>query len=183
MKYRPPCLAQIPRLARRVARALRASLNAIVLAFLFAGLSCPAADVLTFDPSPTPNVTYRLQWWGTNSSQAQQVSLGTNRMIYLGNGPTNHFTVFAIDTNGVASGPSNELIAIGQPQISSTNPPPLFLRAVKVNGAIAVDVKTNGGSWQTLVIATNGQAPATVALQRAALFRARPTNTPPLPGP
>lgn len=184
MKYWPPSMAHIPRLARRmVARALRASWNAIVLAFLFA--ACRAADSITFDPSPTPNVSYRLRWTGqTNGS----VDVGTNRLLALGprTAVPSSFTVTAL-ANGLESDPSNALALSNQPPTSlmATSRAPISppqLRTVANRYVIQIDVDFGSG-FAPLAFVTNDPARLTVMANRA-VFRARAlTNLPPIPVP
>lgn len=116
--------------------------------------SIHAVETLTFDASNTPNVTYRLGW-GTNATTIGNLSLGTNTVAILTNGPWGiyFFQVWATSTNGVDSLPSNALLATNRPAA------PLQLRIVPATNLVYLDISTDGFlTWQRFndSVATRG---------------------------
>ena len=74
-------------------------------------------DVVTFTPSPTPNVQHVIQW-GTNSGGtigSQPLAVGGS--LVMSNGPWGvlFYRAVAVSTNGVSSHPSNEVMATNRP--------------------------------------------------------------------
>jgi len=155
-------------------------LKTITLVISFVLLFCIArgVDYVTFDPSSTSNVVYRLRIRAETNSQSYTVmELGTNRFVGLTNGPwgRQYYTAVAVTTNGWESDPSNEVLSTNRPGA------PVNLKLELGTNAAIIQGTINGGSqWRHL--ATVIEDPVLLAQQRSQMLRAFSTNLPPLPG-
>lgn len=142
------------------------------IAVLCLWLKVKGVETLTFDASPTPNVTYRLAW-GTNATGTiGYLQLGTNLVISLTNGPWGayYFQVTAFSTNNVESAPSNVLLATNRPAA------PLQLRIQPGTNIVYLDGSING-TWQRIGMVVKD--PMVIAARSNQMFRL--VQYPPLP--
>jgi len=160
-------------------------LSALLTLFglLYAALG---VDYLAFEPSLTPNVTYRLRW-GTNSGGVLGVfNIGMNRYIPLTDGPAirRFYTVVAVDQNGVESLPGNEVLTTNRlPSLVGLPQSPALLRITPPMDALLLQSASSpAGPWKTLAVITSSNEPLQITAAPRQMFRTISTNLPPMPG-
>lgn len=114
----------------------------IAITLLLSSLCAFAGVTLTWDASPTPNVTYRLSGGIASSTNIINVNVGTNQQVTLGDfiPGTWSFQVYARDTNQMVESEPSNTVTFTIPE------PPTNLRTLFIEGAIDL----TGSGWTNL---------------------------------
>lgn len=142
---------------------------------LMIAIACPAVETLTFDASPTPNVSYAIKTGTSPGTYQNVISIGTNLMLSLTNGPWGRIfcVAVAISTNGIESAPSNELVCTNRPGA------PVTLRLAGPNQGLRVLASEDGIAWNLLGIYTN--TPLLLSIRQRQMIKAATISLPPIP--
>lgn len=148
----------------------------ILLARMAAGFVPPILNItLVCDARPTSEKVLAYRFYERISST----------WLFLGGSPTNGLTISNVviltpHTYGVSASNAIGESDISTPYISPTDPnPPLRLHASDTNAIVLEATLNDGLDWRQVAIITN--APASLLMQRASMFRSSRTNLPPLP--